>query len=154
MLDLRPLELNAMALEGYEGNDNGVLSFAKGDSAAVISQTEQGWWCVKLGSQIGWVPGEFWEVSGQFLSAFVSLVWMTFKIKRINKNLYSADTQNLSSGKKHWLFCRRHSKRRMWSYDVKVCTWRGLRRQAKFKCELNPDHFLSHRVLNFKYLVY
>lgn len=70
-----------MALEGYEGNGNGVLSFEKGNSATVISQTEQGWWCVKIGSQIGWVPGEFWEVSWQFLSVLVSLGRMTFKLK-------------------------------------------------------------------------
>lgn len=50
-----------LAIESYEGQAPGCLSFNAGDKCSLIRQSNGGWWYVNIGGVEGWTPGEFWQ---------------------------------------------------------------------------------------------
>ena len=50
-----------IAIEGYESQAPGCLSFNAGDHCVLVRQSSGGWWYVNIGGREGWTPGDFWE---------------------------------------------------------------------------------------------
>jgi hypothetical protein len=50
-----------IAIEDYESQAPGCLSFKMGDKCVLLRQAGGGWWLVNIGGIEGWTPGEFWE---------------------------------------------------------------------------------------------
>ena len=50
-----------IAIEDYESQAPGCLSFKQGERCVLVKQAGGGWWLVNIGGQEGWTPGEFWE---------------------------------------------------------------------------------------------
>ncbi|XP_014664969.1 PREDICTED: uncharacterized protein LOC106807200 isoform X2 [Priapulus caudatus] len=62
--DTQTLPLPIVAKAKFVSEREGVLSFNGGDTAILLDKTNpNGWWCVQIGSSIGWVPKDYWSIS-------------------------------------------------------------------------------------------
>lgn len=71
-----------LAIESYESQAPGCLSFNAGDKCSLIRQSNGGWWYVNIGGVEGWTPGEFWQensrVSFDCYDNLVLIKFLTF----------------------------------------------------------------------------
>jgi hypothetical protein len=57
-----PSEILVIAIADFTSTVDNILSFNKGDMAALVIQSDTKWWCLKLGSTYGWVPADYWRM--------------------------------------------------------------------------------------------
>ena len=50
-----------LAIESYDSQAPGCLSFTAGDRCMLVRQSNGGWWYVNIGGKEGWTPGDFWQ---------------------------------------------------------------------------------------------
>ena len=60
-----PKRTQYVAVFSFGAPSDRCLGFSVGDKCELVKKNkETGWWLVKMGSKVGWTPGEYWKEAG------------------------------------------------------------------------------------------
>ena len=88
-----------LAIESYDSQAPGCLSFNAGDRCILVRQSNGGWWYVNIGGIEGWTPGDFWQEDNTRVSKTIITHCATAACVAIafNTDLPFKTSQNLSA---------------------------------------------------------
>ena len=63
-----------VAIENYQSQGEGCLSFREGDRCVLVNSVGGGWWLVNIGGKEGWTPAEFWQEDHRVSHRHVAII--------------------------------------------------------------------------------